>query len=155
MNINQSILNTEELNHYRSMKTGGLGHLKKLDEIQYVNSTISIADKSPTQITVTNVDQASKSDMSEGTHISTTNMDMSYICGNGMHGLFDWAKSQVMEDFHLKKKAFEKLDKDGNHMVYSESQVYEMIEAIKNHHNGRSDKIFEKSNMRTIFKKSF
>ena len=137
------------------MKTGGLGQLNRLDDIQYENSTISISEKPATQITVTNVDMASRSDMSEATHISTTNMDMSYICGNGMHGLFDWAKSQVMEDFHLKKKTFEKLDKDGNHTVYSEDQVYKMIDAIKKHHNGNSDKIFDKSNMRGIFKRSF
>ena len=83
-------------------------------------------------------------------------MNNSLICGNGMHGLFDWAKSQVMEDYFVNKKSFEIADEDGkiSRNVYTEYEVYLMIEQIKNFNSGKNN-TFDKANMRAIFKRSF
>ena len=47
-----------------------------------------------------------------------------------MNGLFDWAKSQVMEDCLINKKHFSILDIDGHlsQSVYSEYEVFLMID---------------------------
>ena len=54
---------------------------------------------------------------------------MTFIGGQGVHGLLDWSKSEVYKDLKSKKVKFEMLDSKGliNRSVYTENEIMLLI----------------------------
>ena len=152
-------IKTDEVNLDKSMQSIGSGkclmNIKNgtVEMRNALQSTISDAQKMEDELDKTK----NITDRSSNTQISALNMNMSYICGLGMNGLFDWAKSQVMEDVHENRKMFELLDDEGKQIeqIYNETQVFQTIEEIRKFTSGKAETSLEQQKLRVIFKRSF